>query len=572
MLAVVLRSAAPRQPAPRSGFTMIEILVTTVLSLMILGAVVSLFGFMGRGVNDARAGLEMTDRLRAVEAKLQNDLKYLSITSGGADLTASPPADPMVPKGYFEYTEGPIGPVRLPSEVARDTDTGGNDTTVGDIDDTLQFTVQAPTGEEPYVGRVLIKRYPRPGEPREGNDAPTPWPAAPDPGDYCVIRAASSQQAEVAWFLRGTTLYRRVLLVLDSFDADLRLPGPQMQLNSTAPYAVAASPGDGFYNNYDVAVCRDRSTGNLRPATLGDLTMPEYRFAHRPLLNPTLPPTPLCHPRTMMSWGTTSGSGAMPPFGLPTLVESSATDWPTASVLPSFSPTYASFPAGSFFDAWRNRFPWQIVDHRSGNFSAYSDPALPNVGSRLAEDIILTNVLSFDVKIWDAGAPLMRQGSVVLLPGDPGYATALRDYMETPGGATRPVGYGAFVDLNYMARRLPLVSTGNMWSPWTDASKPAATPDPVFNGPGLAGSGLQGNAPFLDSAPPEPLSAVFDTWTRQYDAEAGGTGMIDGNWICPPPYLEPSTLEKRIKAIQVKIRVFEPGSRQIREVTVVHKF
>ena len=69
----------------------------------------------------------------------------------------------------------------------------------------------------------------------------------------------SSDVAEVAWFVRGRTLYRRQLLV-----------APSVSL-----LGVSAA---GFYANYDVSV--RFQGGRLVANTLGDLTRREYRFAH----------------------------------------------------------------------------------------------------------------------------------------------------------------------------------------------------------------------------------------------------------------------------------------------------
>ncbi len=139
----------------------------------------------------------------------------------------SPPRSPDDNEGYMEITEGPIGPVIPYTSVAINSDTNQPDTTVGDIDDMLMFTARSRT--TPFVGRCN-------GSPIESSDA------------------------EIAWFVRGRTLHRRVLLI--------------------APAAVPNQAAAGFYANNDISV--RQFNGALVGNTLADLTKPENRFAHQP--------------------------------------------------------------------------------------------------------------------------------------------------------------------------------------------------------------------------------------------------------------------------------------------------
>ena len=50
--------------ARRFGYTLVELLVATSLTLVLLGAVAYIFGIVGQTVNESRAALEMSDRLR----------------------------------------------------------------------------------------------------------------------------------------------------------------------------------------------------------------------------------------------------------------------------------------------------------------------------------------------------------------------------------------------------------------------------------------------------------------------------------------------------------------------------
>ena len=55
---VVSRICRPASARHSSGYTLVEILVATTLALILLGAVVRMFGDVGRGITDSRAVLE----------------------------------------------------------------------------------------------------------------------------------------------------------------------------------------------------------------------------------------------------------------------------------------------------------------------------------------------------------------------------------------------------------------------------------------------------------------------------------------------------------------------------------
>ena len=84
----------------RIAFTLIEILVSLTITLMMMGAVVTLFGVMTDSVSGSRAVIELSERLRSCRNRLQTDLQ-------GATATMLPPLRPENDEGYFEYIEGP---------------------------------------------------------------------------------------------------------------------------------------------------------------------------------------------------------------------------------------------------------------------------------------------------------------------------------------------------------------------------------------------------------------------------------------------------------------------------------
>ncbi|MBI3463227.1 MAG: prepilin-type N-terminal cleavage/methylation domain-containing protein [Planctomycetes bacterium] len=624
----------------RCGVTLIEMLVATAVTLLLVGMVVSIFGVLSERVSDARATIEMSDRLRATKQQLQQDLQ-------GVTTVMRPPLRPEQNLGYFEVKEGPIGPIVSPQALFYvDQELNGYtsgvdvaDQTIGDVDDLLQFTSRSQHGA-PFLGRF-------------GNGT------------------TQSDVAEISWFLRGTTLYRRMLLVLPDRQVET-LP----DFDSNKDYT--------FYSRYDVSVRQEGGPFDVfLPAptpprlvtnSLGDLTKRENRYAHQPWV----------YPHHTLYWGA---------LGLPTLRECSYINnnpvagqryyWPfplsfplpdnafattnvpqptvpgnLALILPEGSG--AALPYGFYpltkqqIDLWNSPHrtstlavnPQDIItgtlDNQQSTGAVGANSYMSN--NRIAEDVILTDVIQFDVKCWDPGAPvfnMLDSGSPpnvvgTLSPGEQNYlAGALLRFIADPiTPLNRPIGYGAYVDLNYMCLTgaeptlpdsvLPpgprsyesalRLMEGNLGVPF------GTFPRPSFAHAGDLRSPLRGRNPISLASlasfplPPggtAPPPATYDTWSFHYERDGinqdddfqldntgnqvgGGLPLIDEgtNGIddftpafayfpaqgfvggvdddtemeSPPPYRAP------LRGIQVKIRVFERDTRQIREVTVVQDF
>ena len=158
----------------RSGMTLIEMLVATAATLILMGAVTQVFSVFSSAVSNSRSMIEQDGRLRSVAWRLRGDL-------AGATARMLPPLKPEAGEGYFEIIEGPQ------SDLAA---TDGTTLLAADIDDVLLFTTQS--SEAAFIGKA---------------------------GSLMV----ESPTAEVAWFLRQTagtsnpttyTLFRRQLLVV----------------------------------------------------------------------------------------------------------------------------------------------------------------------------------------------------------------------------------------------------------------------------------------------------------------------------------------------------------------------
>jgi prepilin-type N-terminal cleavage/methylation domain-containing protein len=210
-------------------------------------------------------------------------------------------------------------------------------------------------------------------------------------------------------------------------------------------------------------------------------------------------------------------------------------------------------------------FPSAFVNHQA----ATPEPGLifDPTSQRQGEDVILTNVLAFDVRVFDPGAPVfVTSGSTALVPGDPGFTNT-----ASASGAYVDLGHGVATNSLLSA----VVTGGN-------ATK--------FSGFGQAKSGLQGTA---------TTRRTYDTWSTHYEAngrdedgiqgpdqgtdgldndndglfdepasDAAGDGVFEdlGEAETLPPYPVP------LRGVEIRIRCYEPSSRQVRQVTVRHTF
>ena len=508
----------------RSGFTLTEILISITLMLLLMLAVAQVFQYVGTTVTENRAELDASKKLRTVQTLLERDLSCVTVPMKAPRRFADN-------EGYLCYIEGRgghYGNLNLPAafeDIALDSVTGDPDTTVTDTDDIIMFTARSKSDGEKFRGLVN-------GQMRE------------------------SHEAEISWFVRGTTLYRRVLLIVP--DADLDNYTQEDELNRL----VNNRDPVGFFNRNDVSVHLDPTNSSRVVAnTLADLGRRENRFGH---------------------WTNNDGTFLFPYalyndaawywLRLPTMSDCtrSATEsginrnyWKAGAQIFSNGTladqfrifgkpalNCADFPDGvaPFIDFWHNSYPWvtnpnddssKTLSQSSGSLVNYSDenggltiatvlnscPGLfdtraansfqkPSNPQPRTEDVVMTNVIGFNVQAWDPEQ------------------NAYTDLYSNIGGTT-------------------------------------------LSGPG----NYQAN--------PQYLPGVYDTWTDAYELQPVGVDgydigiAVDGinpndssedymkhvdKWTYPPPYTVP------LRGIQVKIRVFDPSTQRIKEATIKADF
>lgn len=595
--------------SPRRGFTLLEILTSVTLALTLMYAVARIFSSVGGSMNETMSSMEMSNALRNAKNRLTADLEATSAS-------LAPPRNSRRGEGFFCYVEGMGGPfdrvasgnngapfavgdVALDSEryltptedfpieedpgpsifarfspAARGVDANGVweavDATVGDLDDILSFTAKAPDGQ-PFRGRFIEPVY------RTAiNDAGKPYQKIVD----AVPTTIESEYAEIIWFVRGTTLYRRVLPLVsnerlqESFDA-LRISSTNEA--NIAATTLAGAPwnnvrrGFGFYQFYDVSVHMGEG-GVLVANTLGDLSNRENRYFYwnscGARLNPDNPSSELQKPFSphgkngawyWLRMATLQESAAPSfragaPFGQSSLARRNdatpanaydnwagfdqeltlTTDGSTALEAGEYSANQLPILDKPFIDFWRSPHVWNEVDSNTGDLSLNVGDIRANGYNKsltLNQDVALTNVVSFNVKVWDARA---------------------NAYVDLGSGVQN--GEAISDDPN------DLRSYGR-WSNYADA-------------------------PFLP--------CVYDTWSEQYQrdlciyadyqrATNGSNVQVNGHDVegliadipldatptssqlkdYPPPYDVP------IKSVQIEIRVFDPRSKAIRQSTFV---
>ncbi len=501
--------------AKRGGYTLIEILVSVTLMLLLMLGVTQLFSSIGTTINEAQSTLNMTANLRATKNRLAKDLTYL---------TADPFLTPLIdtatnPTGYFCIIEGmgaahsntllqnlnaktptsdsirtrdiALNPDSNDAPLSALGDTTIYDNTVGDMDDVIMFTVTSPAGEE-FRGLCGTTKG--------------------------IIE---SNTAEVIWFCRGNTLYRRTLLVIP--DDDLQASG--------------TFTATGFYAKHDISARYDTVKSKIVANTLEDLTRRENRFAHGGGL--TFP----CD---------IHDNAACYYLRMPTLTEMSHTDWNIANTFlvningkasyPSTTAPYSLYTdpltasSTPFIDFWYNPLPWQQITPTTGNIYALEST------TRYAEDVILTNVLSFDVQVWN---PEVNRFANL---GEARNYTAIGSTIPSPGLY--------YEDLGPDGNQIPADATALSL--------------------GTQGFYSWGQKNVVTNAI-EELPCVYDTWTDEYEVDRKSVVGYPTNgrnpnssdfrdWSAPQPYWV------GLRGVKVTIRTFDPRSRNVREMSLVHSF
>jgi prepilin-type N-terminal cleavage/methylation domain-containing protein len=228
-----------------------------------------------------------------------------------------------------------------------------------------------------------------------------------------------------------------------------------------------------------------------------------------------------------------------------------------------------------------------------GNVMRVTLGPAPLWGTRRGQDVMMTEVLGFDVRVFDPGAPLYGRRDIpgeidspltVLQPSDPGWRLAYDDDLGFAFNEFEFMGQGAYADMGYTYGKPPMkpVPTNKSWTyPWF--AQPRGLSD------------VYGNLM-------APGYSVYDTWSFNYenngvnedadgDVDEGTDGFDDPDFRTNAPFNahdpgdvvingaddvgERETIppyDKPLRGVQVLVRTYEVDSRAIRQVRVNQHF
>jgi type II secretory pathway pseudopilin PulG len=545
----------------RAGFTLVEMLVAVGLVILMMSLFTTIFQFATQAMAVQKGTAENDQKVRLVMTLLRGDIGNRT-TKTVLPYLANNPTD------IAYLSDERMGYLYI-SENDPDDDT----------DDILQFTISSSNADELIYGRAAWLTDPN------GMSA---QPNQPEFDDSVAKEnsAGSSANAEVSYFLRNGVLYRRILLLRQPIVAvniaDAHPYNPKLgplgngsDMDLTVYQGGNTGPKANFYSDFDYSAHYD-GTGPAFHGVL-DLTntpggaafplgKPNYRFGfnqanglprefttqHIDNTGTTIPNSPRFFGRFTQAETSyfVNGSSPFVSFGYPARVTA---DSPNPYDDPGRTITF---------------------DTRTGRISEYS------TGSRIAEDILMTSVQRFDIKVFDPLASLGPDGFAGS-DGDDNGAGGSNDLGELgwPGSDD-----GGFVDLGHNG----FIFNGS------DQSVFSSTPSGNSTGNAV---NLGQSPSYRPSNPLKPGTFLyrFDTWHPQVNLDATGATFDHPPFRCTTRGVDnqpgvagfdddgisgvddqgelgwPGSDDVRfpLRAIQIRITFFDQTSQQLRDVTFV---
>lgn len=462
---IMKRERTIRSKARRTGFTLIEMLMAVTLVLIMMTMFAEVFQLAGGSVTKQRTLADNDQNSRTLVTILKRDLDQRTFRS-------------LVPF----YANEPIGITRSDAG----TDNGyfyiSNNYLGNFNDDVLQFTMDSTInvkkiGESKFYGAASQLPSPSPAvwttnpATRVYHFLRSPNQPDGDDGEILSNGAGSSTKAEVCYFMRGTRLYRRVMLIRDpikqasvdpttpgqpTVSEDVNLngvldPGEDLNANMTLDTRLDYFANAGAFGNFWSQF--DYSAFQRSPLFVPTGVMPPgARFVGaKPFLENkkevAFPGTPYCYSlgQTWNRFGFNSAfTGANNFNGLPR----------------EFS--FGTSPTQNFFigrftqeETSNGTFLYPQVMPVGGNpmdaaATTYTDATGDGVidayagGSRAGVDLLLSNVHEFRVEVWDERLQDFAQiGHSLGVGGIAGDYASVR-YLTRDTG-TSPPTYGPLV-------------------------------------------------------------------------------------------------------------------------------
>jgi prepilin-type N-terminal cleavage/methylation domain-containing protein len=525
------RRVSERRGSSRAGFTLIEVLVATAVTLLMMISLAKIFKIIGDSMQEGRATLELNNRLRNVALRIQRDLRSVTVTPESNS------------EGYFEYFDG------AQTDYTAGLATAGLANRFGDLDDIVMLTARAD--DVWFTGKVPLFVL------RGG--------ASGLADDFNLVTVAS-QYAEIAFFVQPI-----VATQVGSGTAAVQNPGSDPALLVQDPWAfqnlnfsaydptlgnVGRLPA-GYRLHYRVLLVRpDLNVGGVLPSATHPVGGDNWLVAQPqsgvlPGTTTTFAlPSPLCDMARAFSQcdlsmrrveaapgvdGLPAGADRLAANDLQTLSDpanrfahvkvpipgAAARTMPLLALGPQLQLDFDgddqddiqdpdgslggnTFRVGSGFlhPAYTLHTVWDAANPTS---------ALPShqlTAARVGEDILASDILAFDAKGFDPGVPLIasfggdaepgiagvdddldtvidRSGTVpdlsevgwdgsddqLLSPNDPGYGPALVQATSSPVTAAT-IATGEYVDLGWARKTLLSLSASGIAVPGSFASPP----------------------------------------------------------------------------------------------------
>jgi len=577
------RQSRPALPPRRRGFTLVEMMVAVTLVLLMMSMFAQVFQVAGSSISKQRGLAENDQRSRSVQTILKADLdkrtfRWVYPFAAGEDPNASE-SNITKRQGYFYISEN------NPAD---------------SLDDVLQFTMISTmtvrnTDDTPYYGQAL----------NLGGFAN--YPNQPDADDAQLVSNNTGQSVavEVSYFVRNGNLYRRQLLLrqpLSSISARTQPDDSNISGTTGTPlfkpsysglpgYASQYSNNNGlgtFWGDFDYsAAFGGVSNGALflgvdaldngGTTSLESLGKPANRFG----FSPSLASAP-GRPKEFAADLATAATGNPLTFiGRYTLQECSDINFQYPQGLTSGG-GIPTDPANYDLVLDTN----SVVQQGGGN--ANDDF---RQGLRRGEDLLLPNVHSFDVQVWDqAFGAFINIGEMNTTKAD--YCLANRN-----GFGVKPSSYGPRITENFGVGAIN--ATFDTWHPQIgiDYDGDSTTPEPppfrpvLYKPQFITGSSsdvpswtANYNAQLSDTSFTPPKGYVFPSGTlpastpfvyRCVVAGIGGTSepiwpRVDGMTVTDGTAVwEAVENRKPLKAIKITIRFVDPSTQQMRQLTLI---
>lgn len=590
------RAHGPRRSG-RDGFTLVEMLVATGLVVLIMSLFAQIYATAIGSITEQRGMGNNDQKARILTRLLHNDLSNMSYKQADAQYCGTVGIVPITPgdeggaidilnqSGYFYLSENdPYNPV----------------------DDVLQFTaeVKDPSEDNVYTGRLTNIINPSSYNQSDFDEPATDISAAQRPG------YGKSKLAEIAYFVRGGTLYRRTLLIRESGGRENLQPAIQNRQiygQETIPNAPENYRGTGPETYYLPDEYPDDFPGQKNFNFWKDF---DYSATRRSYTPPSATPSSYLWFHTKLSLMNTIADDKHLPLGQP---------WNRFGHLNSPGQANHGHPReylNQTGDLFLGRLTQQEISSRNTLYPGQNIPGVfdrnntagftdddsdgiidqlyndqlhdslyggNTIAKRTGEDIVLTNVESFDIEVWEPSSNNFAQ------LGNMNGGTFAANSLPIQDSDYGP----RFSGNNIFDTWHPQALYGNATTPRRPPFRPMNPDRPVLIDVNMAGNAWQpdhnysvGDQIRVNQLSNTDNSIYSNSWVYEVvaltDAGPGKSSMAMN-----PPSFQPQPgsrfldnnlvwecVDKRIglRAIRITIRYIDQQTRIPRQVTVVHSF